>query len=192
VRLLVSGRYDVLLREMRKAGAAAWALPAAASVMNVAARAGDWQLLEALYDSYSEPVEDICYFAFGLPRSIDFAVALHRRGRAAEASRVIGCVRTRLAEQSKGNIRSPYFSNADLSFYNAQILSLHGNGPAALKALRRAVDLGWTGEWRELASYPALHRIRSSPEFPRIEARLNQRIALERQEVLRRQAAPAA
>ncbi len=105
---------------------------------------------------------------------------------------MIGCVRRRLAQQSNGNVRSPYFSNAELSFYNAQILSLHGNGPAALKALRRAVDLGWTGEWRELASYPALARIRSSPEFPRIEARLNEQIALERQAVLRRHAAPAA
>lgn len=189
-RLFYAGRYDALLREVRKDGSAAWARADVPVAIGTLARARDWQGLEVLYDSRPSPVEDICNDV-GLPSvridqvmALNLALALKKVGRTAEASNLIDCIRRRLAAQSRGPFRSPHFNNGSLAFYKAQLLAIGGDINGALGELDRAIALGWVGQWPDLASYPAFEALQLAPEFGRLQARLNQRITSERQQLL--------
>ena len=189
-RLFYSGQHEELVREARTAGAAAWAHPDVAVAIGALARARDWRALEILYDRRPSSMEDICY-DFGLPTvrvdqlmALNLALALQKVGRAPEASSFMQCIRRRLQAQSKGPVLSPHFNKGSLAFYRAQLLAIGGERLGALVELERAIALGWVGQWPDLASYPAFDALQPAPEFAKLQARLNQRIASERQQLV--------
>ncbi len=101
---------------------------------------------------------------------------------------MIRCLKDRLARAARGPIRPADTTDSDIAVWNAQILALQAQPGPAFAALNRAVALGFrTPYGTGLSILPAFDPFRSTPEYRRLDGRLNQLIAKERQEVLRLQ-----
>lgn len=191
VRLLLSGQHEHLLSEVRKAGSAIWTQPNPQIAIRSLANQRDWPAIERLYDAQPGLARTLCtgadtYVAFNV------AMALYRRGRSDEASVLIRCIRDRLARAARGPIRPADTTDSDIALWNAHILALQAQAGPAFAALDRAVDLGFrTPFGAGLGNLPAFDPFRSAPEYRRLDARLKQLIAKERQEVLQQQAGSA-
>ncbi|MBA3576608.1 MAG: TIR domain-containing protein [Sphingomonas sp.] len=195
-RLFYTARYAELLSEIRRAGAAVWANPDAATAISLLGHARDWPTLNRLYDGRPGTVAHLCY-QMGVPSvrtdpliALNFAVSLSKAGRTEEAAQLVGCIKRRVADQARSPVRSPHFSPSSLAFYSAQILAIEGQRPAALGELERAIRLGWVGPWPSLRSYPAFEGMAQDAAFNQLQRKLDNSIARERDELLRERPGP--
>jgi adenylate cyclase len=202
-RLALAGRDEALATEARRMGAAALMQPDADVAIAALARRRDWQTLQSLYGHWRRAADEGCNESLGggviaarrraamVP--FQFASALIASGRQGEASKLLNCVRRSLDRQSSGAIRHYSLSLGAAHFARAQLLALGAKRAEALQSLDRAVDAGWRG-WHStrLADFPALDSLRATPDFRRIQAKLDMLIARDRVRVAGAETAQAA
>ena len=185
-RLFALGQYGELAARVKKEGL--WGQPSAGLGLDALALARDWAAIEALYDSRPATARDLCISAVAPFGAVQVAAALKARGRDEEVRKVLGCVKKRVAEQSKGPVRSFFYPGYYLVSLSAQVLALEGNGAAAFREMNRALQLGyWTAHSSGLAFYAAFDAFRSSREYRELDERFKRRAAMERRQVLQQQ-----
>ena len=185
-RLFVSGKYSELAVKVRKEGL--WGQPSAGLALDALAIVRDWPAIESQYDARPASERELCKSSLGAAGAIQVATALKARGRDREVRELVGCVKERIAAQSKGSDRSFFYPGYYLAALSAQVLALEGKGEASLREMNRALDLGyWTPNVTGLGLYPAFDASRSTPAYRELEARFKRKIAIERQQVLQQQ-----
>jgi adenylate cyclase len=182
--LNAKGNDDRLVAEAKRAASALWARSDATIAILALAENRSWPQLEVVHDAAARAAPGIC----GRPVEaiLPLAQALHYRGRTQEAARALGCAQQQIAAQARGRTRSEDLDRAALPFARAQVFALSGRHQSALGALDEAIQAGWRGYpySAKLASYPGLDALRSTAQYSRIQQRLDQVIAAERQQVL--------
>ena len=119
---------------------------------------------------------------------LQVAAALKARGRGDDVRKLLGCVKKKVAEQSRGPIRSFFYPKFALAALSAQILAVEGNRAAAFREMDRALRLGATTPHSTgLAIYGAFDEYRSTSEYRELDARFKHKAAIERQQVLQQQ-----
>ena len=187
-RLFVSAKYDELARKIRAEGL--WDHSSTFLSMDALAFTRDWVTIEKLYDTRPKEAGDLCNHEDGPMFLIHIATALKMRGRAEEASRLLGCAKRRIAIQDGGPVYSGYYAPPWLSAMKAQLLAVEGNGAAALRELNRAYRLGYyTPHSTGMAVHPAFDPYRSMPDYGALDAAYKRRMAEERAQILRHQPA---
>ncbi|MBA3510764.1 TIR domain-containing protein [Sphingomonas sp.] len=185
-RLFVSGNYSALASRVREEGL--WGQSSAALSLDALAMVRDWSAIEALYDARPASARDVCKSQVGPLGAIQMAAALNARGRDQDVRLLLGCVKKRIAEQSRGPVRSFYYTEDYLAAMSAQVLAIEGNGQAAFREMNRALQLGfWTSHSTGLGFLAAFDPFRSTREYREIDERIKRRMAIERQQLLRQQ-----
>ena len=147
----------------------------------------DWQGLEKLHDANPEGSRSVCtdYRGWIFQQGIHLATALGARNRREDAARYLRCVKSGIARQESGPLRSPYLSHGWGALMWAQVHALEGDRQRAFQQLDRAVDAGLRARFGAgLNDMPAFDRYRGSPEYASRDARLKQLVARDRAEVL--------
>ena len=187
-RLVLSGKNQAELAQVRAEGADIWTKPWEGLYIFALAAARDWVHLEKLYDARPDLMSRLCADANAFTVPVSMIVALKARGRSNEAATLLRCFEQRLEREGSGPW-SAVNTEGYLSLAKAQLLAIRGKRAAALGELNRAVDKGWRGisTSPHFADFPALDSLRSSPEYSRAQARLLQIIAAHRDEFLRKE-----
>ena len=186
VRLYLSGSDDRVADEVRKMVASMWSHPDLDIAAEALVRVGDWKILAAIYDSRSGPIEPMCRSGRTAMTVIHLATALKILGRAEDAAALASCSARAMAAQSRGPIRAPEFPEGRIATIQAQISALQGDGSAALNEMKKAVDLGFRSRHGfGLSALPALHQLRSTPQYAVLDQRLKRAAAIDREKVLK-------
>lgn len=182
--LRAKGNKPALLAKAKSDGAELWNKPFAGIALLALAEVQDWQRLVMLFDARRLTASATCKERTGI---IPTVLALRHKGRGAEAAELLNCYEQWVVIQERSPVRSPYLDRNDTSFVRAQILALRNRPDAALAALDEAVQFGWRGYpfSANLASYPALNALRSTPGYSQIQQRLHRLVAAERTKTLR-------
>lgn len=189
-RLLMSGRQDELLSEVRAAGPEIWQQSDPFTAIEALSYARDWRTIAQLYDANRDVVSLFCEDGETQQMGIHIAAALESVGRGAESARILRCVKTLLERQGRGPIRSPYLPTGALDILWAQVHALEGDSGAAFMRMSRAVDRGIrTPFTRGLSDLPSFDRFRDDPRYGPIDTRLKRLIAVDRAEYLRQRRA---
>ncbi len=161
-----------------------WGKPNEWVAIEALALTRDWAALEKIYDQRTGSARDICSDRLGLSEWLHFATALNARGRHKEVAQLVGCVKERVAVQSRDSVRSSYFPAGYLAELSGKILAIEGNRGAAFREMNRTFELGmWTPHSLGLHFFPSFDRFRSTPEYAELDARLKRRTATERQQL---------
>jgi TolB-like protein len=178
-----AGDMQQLRSNIDRAGPQVWKTKNAGFVFVHLARLRDWSALANLFDRRGFPFAEYC--SWWPNSSAPFVMALRARGRAADAEKVLGCFRARLAVESRMRARLPEEFPGDLESRRASFSALQGDGGAALQWLGKAVDRGWLGQpySGRLTDYPQFDALRADPRFAQLQRRIDVRIARERAEL---------
>lgn len=144
----------------------------------------DWRALSRLFDQRPTTPRQLCLRSTQAAQAIVLALRLDARQQ--DAAEVLGCLRRRLAIETRQKARSWYAYPGDLEYDQAVLAALSGNREPAFSWLNKAVDRGWLGRpySYKLSDRPQLNGLRSDRRYAAIQRRIDIRIATERAEVL--------
>ncbi len=182
--LLANSEKAQLLLEARSANSTLWSRPDAATAFLALAEARYWPQIGRLYAAREAPPAALCKERTGT--IIPAAMALQQLGKKSESLQLLTCLHREIKMQARGPNGPDLTNRNEHEFASAQLASLRGDEQAALRALEKAVELGWRGYpySPKLSSYPALERLQSNLGYARIQRRLDQLLAAERRQLV--------
>jgi adenylate cyclase len=181
--LYAAGKYRELADKVKIEGL--WGKPYEWVAIEALAMTRDWEALARFYDHRTGSARDYCSDRVSPSSTIHFATALKFGGRHDEAAKLLGCVKELVAVQSRGPVRSLSYPDMYLVLLSAQVHALEGDGAAAFRALDRAFRFGISAPHTLGLSFgPAFDHYRSTRPYAELDARLKQRTADERRQLL--------
>lgn len=179
-----AGDFARLRQNINRHGPSIWAMKDGGFAFTYLASSRDWKALVDLYDRGPPQGRSCLAMPDYLP--ISFVLALRGVGRQGEADALLGCVRQRLALETRQKARFPPAFPADLEFNRASLSALEGDSAGALHWLGRAVDRRWAGQpySSRLSHYPQFDALKGDPRLALLQQRIDAAIAKERREYL--------